>query len=114
MGASGRRGDNERSQEQTTMFDEDFLLETDTARDLYFSFAAPQPIIDYHCHLPPAQIANNHAFRSITELWLDGDHYKWRAMRTNGVPERLCTGSATDFEKFRAWANTVPKTLRNP
>jgi glucuronate isomerase len=96
------------------MFDDDFLLETDTARDLYKSFAAPQPIIDYHCHLPPEHVATNHAFRSITEVWLDGDHYKWRAMRTNGVAERLCTGNATDFEKFQAWANTVPKTLRNP
>ncbi len=96
------------------MFDDDFLLETDTARDLYQSFAAPQPIIDYHCHLPPEHVANNHAFRSITELWLDGDHYKWRAMRSNGVAERLCTGDATDWEKFRAWASTVPKTLRNP
>jgi glucuronate isomerase len=96
------------------MLDEYFLLETDTARELYQRYAAPQPIIDYHCHLPPEQIANDHAFRSITELWLDGDHYKWRAMRTNGVPERLCTGAADDFEKFRAWAGTVPKTLRNP
>ncbi len=96
------------------MFDDDFLLETETARDLYHHFAAPQPIIDYHCHLPPAQVASNHAFRSITELWLDGDHYKWRAMRTNGVAERLCTGDASDFEKFQAWAATVPKTLRNP
>ena len=96
------------------MFDDNFLLETDTARDLYFGVAAQQPIIDYHCHLPPAQVATNHAFRSLTELWLDGDHYKWRAMRTNGVAERLCTGDASDFEKFQAWASTVPKTLRNP
>jgi glucuronate isomerase len=96
------------------MFDENFLLETDTARDLYLNFAAPQPIIDYHCHLSPEHVANNHAFRSITEVWLDGDHYKWRAMRSNGVAERLCTGNATDFEKFQAWASTVPKTLRNP
>ncbi|HEX3775550.1 MAG TPA: glucuronate isomerase [Polyangiaceae bacterium] len=96
------------------MFDEDFLLETDTARDLYESFARPQPIIDYHCHLPPAEVATNHQFRSITGIWLDGDHYKWRAMRTNGVAERLCTGDATDFEKFQAWAGTVPRTLRNP
>ncbi|MET0792287.1 MAG: glucuronate isomerase [Polyangiaceae bacterium] len=96
------------------MFDEDFLLETDTARDLYLSFAAPQPIIDYHCHLPPEHVATNHAFRSITEVWLDGDHYKWRAMRSNGVAERLCTGNASDLEKFQAWAATVPKTLRNP
>jgi glucuronate isomerase len=96
------------------MFDEQFLLETDTARDLYETFAKPQPIIDYHCHLPPEHVATNHAWRSITEVWLDGDHYKWRAMRTNGVAERLCTGDASDFEKFQAWASTVPKTLRNP
>ena len=96
------------------MFDENFLLETDTARDLYERFARPQPIIDYHCHLPPEHVAKNHQFRSITEVWLDGDHYKWRAMRANGVAERLCTGDASDFEKFQAWASTVPRTLRNP
>ena len=96
------------------MFAQDFLLETETARDLYESFAAPQPIIDYHCHLPPEHVAQNHEFRSITGIWLDGDHYKWRAMRTNGVSEQLCTGNAADFEKFQAWARTVPKTLRNP
>src|SRR6187402_2843259 len=96
------------------MFDEDFLLETDTARELYTDFAAPQPIIDYHCHLPPEHVTKNHAFRSITEVWLDGDHYKWRAMRANGVPERLCTGDGSDWEKFEAWARTVPATLRNP
>lgn len=93
---------------------EDFLLETDTARDLYHRFAKPQPILDYHCHLSPAEVAQNHAFRSMTELWLAGDHYKWRAMRTAGVSERCCTGGASDWEKFRAWAETVPKTLRNP
>jgi glucuronate isomerase len=93
---------------------EDFLLETETARRLYHEVAAPLPIIDYHCHLPPDQIAQNHRFRSITEIWLDGDHYKWRAMRANGVSERLCTGEASDWEKFAAWASTVPATLRNP
>ena len=93
---------------------EDFLLETDTARRLYHEVAAPLPIIDYHCHLPPDQIAQNHRFRSLTEIWLDGDHYKWRALRANGVSERLCTGDATDWEKFAAWAETVPATLRNP
>src|SRR5450432_523118 len=96
------------------MFDENFLLETDTARDLYVSFAAPQPLIDYHCHLPPAHVAENHEFRSITEVWLDGDHYKWRAMRTNGVAERLCTGDAPDFEKFQAGASAVARTVRTP
>jgi glucuronate isomerase len=96
------------------VFDDDFLLETETARVLYHEHAEPQPIIDYHCHLPPEQIAHDHRFRSITEVWLDGDHYKWRAMRTNGVPEDYATGKRSDFEKFEAWARTVPKTLRNP
>jgi glucuronate isomerase len=93
---------------------EDFLLETDTARDLYHGFAKGQPILDYHCHLSSAEIADNHQFRSMTEIWLGGDHYKWRAMRTAGVDEQYCTGAASDWEKFRAWAETVPKTLRNP
>lgn len=96
------------------LFDDDFLLETEVARDLYHRFAAGQPIIDYHCHLPPQQIATDHRFRSLTEVWLDGDHYKWRAMRSNGVPEEFCTGSRSDWEKFEMWAATVPKTLRNP
>ncbi|MBX7186436.1 MAG: glucuronate isomerase [Vicinamibacteria bacterium] len=93
---------------------EDFLLETDLARHLFHDVAKDLPIIDYHCHLPPDQIRENHKFRSITEIWLDGDHYKWRAMRANGVSERYCTGDATDFEKFEAWAKTVPETIRNP
>ena len=95
--------------------DNDFLLQTETARDLYHNHAAQQPIIDYHCHLDPKMVAENHRFRSITELWLGGDHYKWRAMRTNGVPESLITGAeSSDWEKFQAWAATVPYTLRNP
>ena len=94
--------------------DADFLLESDVAADLYHRYAAHMPIIDYHCHLSPDQMASDHRFRSITEIWLDGDHYKWRAMRANGVPERFCTGDATDWEKFEAWARTVPDTLRNP
>lgn len=93
---------------------EDFLLESDVARELYHVVAAKLPIIDYHCHLPPQQIASDHQFASITELWLHGDHYKWRAMRTNGVAETFCTGSASAWEKFEAWAKTVPHTLRNP
>lgn len=92
----------------------DFLLETEMARRLYHEVAAGLPIIDYHCHLPPDQIADNHRFRSLTEVWLDGDHYKWRAMRSNGVQEEYCTGKASDWEKFEAWARTVPATLRNP
>jgi glucuronate isomerase len=94
--------------------DDDFLLESATARDLYHGFAESLPIIDYHTHLPPRQIAENHRFRTLTELWLEGDHYKWRAMRTSGVAERYCTGDASPWEKFEAWAKTVPETLRNP
>jgi glucuronate isomerase len=93
---------------------DDFLLESELAIELYHDVAEPQPIIDYHCHLPPDQIANNHRFLNLTEIWLKGDHYKWRAMRSNGVDERFCTGDASDWEKFRAWAETVPRTLRNP
>ena len=93
---------------------EDFLLESSTAQRLYHEVARELPIIDYHCHLPVDQIREDHRFRSITEIWLDGDHYKWRAMRANGVAERFCTGDASDFEKFEAWAHTVPATIRNP
>jgi glucuronate isomerase len=92
----------------------DFLLDTATAQHLYHEHAEPLPIIDYHCHLSPQQIAEDHRFRSITELWLSGDHYKWRAMRANGVSERYITGDATDRDKFHKWAETVPYTLRNP
>jgi glucuronate isomerase len=91
-----------------------FLLESDVAVDLYVRFARDQPIIDYHNHLSPHLMADDHRFRSITEIWLEGDHYKWRAMRANGVPERCCSGDASDWEKFEAWARTVPETLRNP
>ena len=98
----------------TEFIHEDFLLETDVARDLYHRCVSHLPIIDYHCHLPVTQIADDHRFRSLTGIWLDGDHYKWRAMRTNGVAERFITGDASDWEKFEAWARTVPATLRNP
>lgn len=95
--------------------DENFLLETSTAQDLFHNHAAKMPIIDYHCHLIPEMVANDHKFKSITELWLGGDHYKWRAMRTNGVDEKYCTGTETsDWEKFEKWAETVPYTFRNP
>jgi glucuronate isomerase len=97
-----------------TFLDDNFLLQNDTAVRLYHEFAKPEPIIDYHCHLPPAEVASNHRFGSLTEVWLNGDHYKWRALRSNGVPERLITGDASDWEKFEAWAKTVPYTLRNP
>ncbi len=93
---------------------DDFLLHTDAARDLYHHFAEGQPIYDYHCHLPPQLILENHAFTDLAEIWLGGDHYKWRAMRSNGVDERFCTGDATPREKFDAWCATVPFTLRNP
>ena len=95
--------------------DKNFILQTETAQKLYHEHAAPQPIIDYHCHLVPSMVANDHQFKSITEAWLGGDHYKWRAMRTNGVDERFCTGKDTsDWEKFEKWAETVPNTMRNP
>lgn len=93
---------------------DDFLLETDVARHLFHDVAKDLPVIDYHCHLSPEAMAEDHRFRSITEVWLDGDHYKWRAMRANGVPERFCSGDASDWDKFEAWARTVPETLGNP
>jgi glucuronate isomerase len=93
---------------------QDFLLETEVAKHLYYDVAKDLPIIDYHCHLSPELIADNHRFRSMTEIWLEGDHYKWRAMRANGIDERFCTGDASDWEKFEAWARTVPETLCNP
>jgi glucuronate isomerase len=93
---------------------EDFLLHSTTARRIYRQFAAPEPIFDFHCHLSPRDIAENRQFNNLFEIWLEGDHYKWRAMRANGVAERYCTGNAEPFEKFRAWAATVPHTLRNP
>ena len=94
--------------------DKDFLLQTETAKKLYHDFAEEMPIIDYHCHLPVDQIANDINFENITQIWLYGDHYKWRGMRTNGVDESYCTGNKSDFEKFEKWAETVPYTLRNP
>ncbi|HET6175710.1 MAG TPA: glucuronate isomerase [Candidatus Sulfotelmatobacter sp.] len=93
---------------------EEFLLSNDPARHLYRQFAASQPVVDYHCHLPPRDIAENRPFANLFEIWLEGDHYKWRAMRANGVAERYCTGDASPYEKFLAWARTVPYTLRNP
>ncbi|SHO51163.1 glucuronate isomerase [Desulfopila aestuarii] len=93
---------------------ENFLLQTKSAERLYHDYAADMPIFDYHCHLPVAEIAENKKFANLTAIWLHGDHYKWRAMRANGVDETYITGSASDKEKFRAWAATVPKTLRNP
>src|SRR5262245_55607897 len=94
--------------------DEHFLLQNKTAQRLYHDFAKEMPIIDYHCHLPPDQIANDLNFENLTQIWLYGYHYKWRAMRTNGVEEAYCTGNKGDYEKFEAWAATVPYTMRNP
>jgi glucuronate isomerase len=95
--------------------DKHFLLANDTARDLYHGTAAQQPIIDYHCHLSPKDLAEDRRFTNLHEPWLGGDHYKWRAMRANGVPEKLITGNeSSPFEKFQAWAATVPRMLRNP
>jgi len=94
--------------------DENFLLKTETAKVLYHEYAKHMPIIDYHCHLPQQQIAEDKKFENLTQIWLYGDHYKWRAMRTNGVDENFCTGDAPDYAKFEQWAATVPYTLRNP
>jgi glucuronate isomerase len=97
---------------------ENFLLSNQTSEELYFEIAQAQPIFDYHCHIPPADIAGNRRFENLTQIWLAegryGDHYKWRAMRSNGVPERYITGDASDYEKFLAYARTVPATVRNP
>ena len=98
----------------TQFITDDFLLETPAAQRLYHEFAADLPIIDFHCHLPPEQIASDHRYRTISEVWLHGDHYKWRAMRSNGVAEQFCTGDASDREKFDQWSATVPRLLRNP
>lgn len=94
--------------------DDDFLLQSQEARELYHGHAATMPIVDYHNHLSPKDITENRAFTNLTEIWLEGDHYKWRAMRINGVNEKYCTGSASPEEKFMKWAETVPHTMRNP
>jgi len=94
--------------------DEDFLLQTETAQRLYHEYAAAMPIFDYHCHISPQEIAEDRRFNNLAEIWLHGDHYKWRAMRTNGVDEKYCTGNASDWEKFQKWAETAPYTMRNP
>jgi glucuronate isomerase len=91
-----------------------FLLNNKYAQVLYHSYASKMPIIDYHCHLSPEDIAEDRMFQNITEVWIHGDHYKWRAMRTLGIDEKYITGDSSDKEKFRYWAKTVPYTLRNP
>ena len=93
---------------------DDFLLQSETARRLYHEVAADLPIIDYHCHLPPVDVAADRQFSNLFEIWLEGDHYKWRAMRANGVPEVYLTGDADPYEKYLKWAETMPQTLRNP
>jgi glucuronate isomerase len=93
---------------------EDFLLQTATAKRLYFDYAKDMPVIDYHNHLPPDEIAQNKVFESLTAIWLKGDHYKWRAMRANGVSEQFITGNTDDYTKFKHWAATTPSTMRNP
>ncbi|MDH2926215.1 glucuronate isomerase [Lonepinella koalarum] len=92
----------------------DFLLDNEISKELFFDYAENQPIFDYHCHLPPQQIAEDYQFKNLYDIWLKGDHYKWRAMRTHGVEERFCTGDATDYDKFLAWCETVPYTIGNP
>ncbi len=99
---------------EQTFLPENYLLTNAWARRLYFDHAAPQPIFDYHCHLPPNEIAANRQFENLAKIWLGGDHYKWRALRAAGVPERLITGDATDYEKFLVYARTVPQLVRNP
>ena len=94
--------------------DENFLLQTETAQKLYHEHAAKMPIFDYHCHIPPQEVAEDKQFENITQIWLYGDHYKWRGMRTNGIAEKYITGDASDWEKFEKWAETVPFALRNP
>lgn len=98
----------------SSFLNDNFILESDIAQQLYHGFAKNQPIIDYHSHLSPEAIAGNKKFENITDIWLKGDHYKWRAMRALGVEERFITGNATDSEKFAKWAQTVPHTVRNP
>lgn len=94
--------------------DENFMLNSNSAERLFHEYAKSMPIIDYHNHLPPAEIAGNINFENITRIWLKGDHYKWRAMRANGIDEKFITGNSSDYEKFEQWASTVPFTLRNP
>ncbi len=98
----------------TPFIHDDFLLQTETARRLYHQHAADMPIVDYHCHLSPQEIAEDKRWETITEVWLGGDHYKWRQMRTNGIDEKYITGDADDWDKFQKWAETMPYLLRNP
>ena len=94
--------------------DKDFLLSTPTAQHLFHDYAAKMPILDYHCHINPKEIAEDRKFENITQVWLGGDHYKWRQMRTNGVDEKYITGDASDREKFQKWAETLEMAIGNP
>ena len=94
--------------------DEDFLLSNDTAKTLYHQYAAQMPILDYHCHINPQEIYEDRRFDNITQVWLGGDHYKWRVMRSNGVEEKYITGDASDREKFQKFAEALPKCIGNP
>ena len=91
--------------------DQDFLLETETAKMLYHDYAAKMPVLDYHCHISPQEIAEDRQFENITQVWLGGDHYKWRQMRSNGIEERYITGDASDREKFQKWAETLERAM---
>ena len=94
--------------------DKDFLLSNPTARHLFHEYASKKPIVDYHCHISPKEIAEDKVFENIAQVWLGGDHYKWRQMRSNGVEEKYITGNATDREKFQKWAETLEKAIGNP
>lgn len=94
--------------------DQDFLLETETAKMLYHDYAAKMPVLDYHCHISPQEIAEDRQFENITQVWLGADHYKWRQMRSNGIEERYITGDASDREKFQKWAETLERAIGNP
>ena len=98
----------------TRFMDEDFLLNTAAARTLFHDYAEGMPILDYHCHINPREIAEDRKYDNITQLWLGGDHYKWRQMRSNGIDERYITGDASDYEKFEKWAETLEKAIGNP
>ena len=97
-----------------SFINESFLLDSTFAVELFTKYAGKKPIFDYHCHLSPQKIANDYQFKNITEIWIDGDHYKWRAMRTLGIKEKYITGNASPKEKFISWASCVPKLIRNP
>ena len=99
---------------ENSFITDDFLLHSEAAKTLYHNYAKTQPIFDYHCHLSPKDIAEDRQFENLTQIWIEGDHYKYRAMRANGIDEKYITGDASDYEKFLKWADTVPNTLRNP